>query len=74
VVAGLDTGDALAHGFDQARAFMSRHHRHGMLGGSGHQVPVAMAHPRSRYFDQNLTGSRWFEVERFDLKRFACLV
>jgi hypothetical protein len=71
VVARRDLRDALADGFDDARAFMAENGR------ERHRVPliandqIGVADPRCAEADEHLPGTRLLEFDVADLERGA---
>jgi hypothetical protein len=68
MVTGLNAGYAFADRFNDARAFMAGDDRQGVLGGSGHQMPITMADTGGGDLDQDFSSLWRLKVKGFDLE------
>lgn len=59
MVANREINDTWSQRFNHAGAFVTKHRRKWMLRVTGHDMPVAMAHPGSTHADTNLVRL-WF--------------
>jgi hypothetical protein len=68
VVAGLEVVDVTAGGFDDASAFVAGNEGHGVAGGPGDEVVVAVADAAGGKADEYFTFLGFLEVHFFDDK------
>ena len=68
-VAGLESADAVADGFDGAGAFVSEHGGEGEGGGAFHDVVIGGADAGGAHADADFAVARFFLVEVLDLER-----
>jgi hypothetical protein len=66
VIAGLEVVDVTAGGFDDAGSFVAGNEGHGVAGGPGDEVIIAMANAAGGQADEYFTFLGFLEVKFFD--------